>query len=303
MKLLLSPVFVSLTIGLVPAAAWAQGGGQPPPRLVLQALDTDGDGQLSAGEIQAASASLLKLDKNHDGQITGDEYSPKLQDQTAGSDLLTRLMALDKNGDGVLTKEELPDRMQAMFARGDANHDGKLTADEIKAMSAGQSDPQGRPVGRGNAGGNLRMDPVMDALDVDHDGVLSAAEIASAPGALKTLDKDADSTLSVAELRMRQQTPAQRAEHLFDEWDTNKDGGLTRAELPDRMQAQFEALDLNHDGKIDMEEATTFFATQPQGGGRPSGGGPARDRMPGNNAQPDAGAPNPATLPPAAPQP
>ena len=195
--------------------------------------------------------------------------------------------------------------MQAMFARGDVNHDGKLTADEIKKMSAAQSDPQGRPVGRGNAGGNLRMDPVMDALDVDHDGVLSAAEIASASGALKTLDKNADGTLSAAELRMRQQTPAQRAEHLFDEWDTNKDGGLTKSELPDRMQPQFEALDLNHDGKIDMEEATTFFATQPQGGpggGRP-GGGPPRERIPGNDARPDGGAPNPATLPPAVPQP
>ena len=297
---------------LLPVIACAQGGpgGGPPPRVILQALDTNGDGQLSPEEIQTASASLLKLDRNHDGQITSDEYSQKLQDQTAATDMVARLMLLDKNGDGVLTRDEVPERMRAMFDRGDANHDGKLTADEIKAMSAGQSDPQGRPVGRGNAGGNLRMDPVMDALDVDHDGVFSAAEIASAPGALKTLDKDADGTLSAAELRMRQQTPAQRAAHLFDEWDTNKDGGLVKAELPDRMQSQFEAIDLNHDGKIDMEEATTFFATQPQGGGRPGGGGGERpgggergprERMPSNDAPPASGTPNPATLPPAAP--
>ncbi len=279
---------------LAPSALRAQGG-QAPPRIVLQALDMDGDGQLSASEIEAASASLAKLDHNHDGQITGDEYSAKLQDQTATTDLLTRLMAMDKNGDGVLTADELPERMRAMFDRGDTNHDGKLTADEIKAMSATQADPQGRPIGRGNASGMLRMDPVMDALDVDHDGILSAAEIASAYGALKILDKDADGNLSVAELRMRQQTPAQRAEHLFDEWDTNKDGGLVKSELPDRMQAQFEAIDLNHDGKIDMEEATTYFATMPQQGGRP-GGGPPRGRMPQNDA------PSSPTLPQARPQ-
>lgn len=302
------PALVCLPF-LLPAVMRAQGGsggGQPPRRVILEALDTNGDGQLSPDEIQKASASLLTLDKNHDGQITPDEYTPKLEDKTAGDEMVLRMMALDRNRDGVLTKDEVPERMQAMFDRGDTNHDGKLTQVEIRAMAAAQADPQGRPIGRGNASGNLRMDPVMDALDEDHDGVLSAAEIASAPGALKTLDKDADGTLSVAELRMRQQTPAQRAQHLFDEWDTNKDGGLTKAELPDRMQPQFEAIDLNHDGRIDMEEATTFFATQPQGGGRPGGvrppDGDAGGRMPRNDAPPSGGAPNPATLPPAAPQ-
>lgn len=300
------PCLLVLTMLPTPALL-GQGGGQPPPRLVLQALDTDHDGQLSAAEIEAATTSLLKLDRNHDGQITPEEYSPKLEDKTATNDLLTRLMAMDRNGDGVLTKDEVPERMVAMFDRGDTNHDGKLTADEIKAMSAAQTDPQGRPIGKGNAGGNLRMDPVMDALDVDHDGILSAAEIASAPGALKTLDKDADGILSKDELRMRQQTARQRAEHLFDEWDTNKDGGLTKAELPDRMQPQFDAIDLNHDGKIDLEEATTYFATQTPGG--PGGGpggpggrtgerqGPPRERMPQNDspASPSSTPPPPAT--------
>ncbi len=291
---------------LLPSPALFAQGGQPPPRIVLQALDTDGDGQLSAGEIEAASASLLKLDRNHDGQLTPDEYSPKLEDKKATSDLMARLMAFDRNGDGVLTKDEIPERMQAMFDRGDTNHDGKLTADEIKAMSAAQPDPQGRPIGKGNASGNLRMDPVMDALDVDHDGILSASEIASAPGALKTLDKNADGTLSKDELRMRQQTARQRADHLFDEWDTNKDGGLTKAELPDRMQPQFDAIDLNHDGKIDLEEATTYFATQTQNG--PAGGpgartgerqAPPRERMPQNDS-PASPASNPQ--PSASPQ-
>lgn len=270
-------------------------GGQAPPRMLLQALDTDGDGQLSADEIAAANTSLLKLDRNHDGQLTPDEYSPKLEDKAASSDLMSRMMAMDRNGDGVLTRDEVPERMRAMFDRGDTNHDGKLGADEIKAMATTQADPQGRPVGRGNASS---MDPVMDALDVDHDGILSAAEIASAPGGLKALDKDADGMLSVVELRMRQQTPQQRAAHLFDEWDTNKDGGLVKAELPDRMQPMFNTLDLNHDGKIDMEEATTYFATQvqPSQGAADGRTGPTRERMPQNDA------PSSTTLPPANPQ-
>jgi Ca2+-binding EF-hand superfamily protein len=277
---------------LLPFAVVAQGpGGTPPPRVFLVALDTDGDGQLSAVEIAAASASLAKLDKNHDGKITSEEYSQKLKDETAGTELLTRLMVMDRNGDGVLTVSEVPERMKPMFERGDANHDGKLTGEEIKAMAATQADPQGRPVGRGNFNS---MDPIILALDVDKDGVISVEEIAGAPAALKTLDKDGDGALNTAELRMRAQTNEQRAAHLFDEWDTNQDKALTKAELPDRMQAQFETIDTNHDGKIDLVEATAYFASMPaQGGGRGPGGpgGPGGGRGPRPEGAPAGGPP------------
>jgi hypothetical protein len=43
----------------------------------MAALDTNGDGILSADEIAAASNSLKKLDKNGDGQLTPDEYLPE----------------------------------------------------------------------------------------------------------------------------------------------------------------------------------------------------------------------------------
>jgi Ca2+-binding EF-hand superfamily protein len=60
----------------------ADGGGQtraqrPHPRdPIMTALDTDGDGELSAVEIANAPASLKKLDKNGDGQLTPDEFRP-----------------------------------------------------------------------------------------------------------------------------------------------------------------------------------------------------------------------------------
>jgi Ca2+-binding EF-hand superfamily protein len=44
--------------------------------LAMGALDTDGDGEISASEIDAAPKSLLALDKNGDGQITNDEVTP-----------------------------------------------------------------------------------------------------------------------------------------------------------------------------------------------------------------------------------
>lgn len=50
--------------------AGAMAGGV---NLLMQALDTDGDGVLSAKEIKAAAKSLKQLDGNKDGKLTPDE--------------------------------------------------------------------------------------------------------------------------------------------------------------------------------------------------------------------------------------
>ena len=278
-----------LCLALAALTLHAQAGPdrQPPRRIVFDALDLNHDGQLSPDEIQAAAQSLLTLDLNHDGQLTGAEYLPQQPNRAAQSDLQQRLLALDRNGDGVLTPDELPERMQPLFQRADTNHDGKLTRDEISALAGSQSAPQGRPTPRNGAEGMARLDPILNTLDIDHDGTLSPAEIASAPGALKGLDTDADGTLQASEIRVRQQTPAERAAHVLDEWDTNKDGVLTKPECPDRLQTQFDAIDTNHDGKLNSEELTTFFATQPQGrgNGAPRNDAPSAPALPPANGQ------------------
>lgn len=54
-----------------------QGPGQGRPRSpLMEALDTDKNGTLSADEIKNSAASLAKLDKNGDGQLTQDEIRP-----------------------------------------------------------------------------------------------------------------------------------------------------------------------------------------------------------------------------------
>ena len=47
-----------------------------PPNPLMEALDTNHDGELSAEEIANAAASLKKLDKNGDGKLTEDELRP-----------------------------------------------------------------------------------------------------------------------------------------------------------------------------------------------------------------------------------
>jgi hypothetical protein len=54
-----------------------RGHRHPPIPPLFAALDTNGDGVLTADEIANAPKSLLKLDKNGDGQLTPDEYRPQ----------------------------------------------------------------------------------------------------------------------------------------------------------------------------------------------------------------------------------
>lgn len=252
---------------------WSQGpgGGQAQPRPILLALDTDHDGTLSAAEIAAASASLAKLDANGDGQLTSLEFLPMQVDPTAVDPdaLVTRLMAFDRNGDGVLSPDEIPERLQGLMTRADSNHDAKLTPIEIRAFAKTQTGPLGRP----QQGAQVtRMDPVLNALDTDHDGVLSGREIANASASLRTLDLNNDGQLTPDETRMKQMTSADRAAHTLDEWDTNKDGKLSKPEAPDRMQEQFDRIDTNHDGLLDLEELTAYFQNQPAQRPRPAEG-------------------------------
>ncbi|MCU1321072.1 MAG: EF-Hand, Calmodulin [Acidobacteriaceae bacterium] len=245
------------------------GGPPQPPRPTVVVLDTDKDGTISAVEIQAASKSLLILDKNGDGQLTADEFSARMpmNEPPSSDELLNRLMAFDKNGDGILTKDEVPERMQPLFDRGDTNKDGKLTAEEIKALSGAQPTPAGPRI-RPNS---TRQDPILRALDTDQDAVISAAEIAAAPTTLKTLDKNGDGQLTANEFNPPPATPASRVEHMLEEWDTNKDGKLSKAECPDRLQPQFESLDKNSDGFLTPDELTLYFANMPTPGARQEG--------------------------------
>jgi Ca2+-binding EF-hand superfamily protein len=241
-------------------AAQGPGGFRSP---LLNAIDINRDGKLTADEIADAPKNLLKLDINGDGSITLDELQPPPEAAIASpDDLATQLFAFDRNGDGVLTASELPARMQNLFTRADANHDGKLTRDEVRALAAKQTLPTGSQKQQSN-------DPVFLALDTNHDGVISPAEISAAKTSLMALDKDHDGEISAVEMRPPQASPADQAEHFLGENDSDKDGKISKAEAPERMQAQFEAIDKNHDGYLDREELIAYFGSQ--GGGR---GGP-----------------------------
>src|SRR5690606_34712398 len=117
-----------------------------------------------------------------------------------------------------------------------------------------------RGFGRGGFG-NFRMppNPVVAAIDADGNGELSEEEIKNASKALMALDKNGDKKLSGEEIRPQFGPggpgapgagfgdPAQFVARLMES-DANKDGKLSREELPERMRDGFARTDGNSDG-------------------------------------------------------
>jgi Ca2+-binding EF-hand superfamily protein len=156
-----------------------------------------------------------------------------------------------------------------------------------------------------DAGQRMRpMSRLVAAIDADHDGAISAAEMQSAPAALRTLDTNHDGQLTPDELRPAfdgrgprgrgdgdfegrggrgeegRGAPAASADELIDtlmSFDRNGDGKLDRAEVPDRFQGLFDRADADKDGTLTRDELKqSANATVQEGSARGRGEGDGR---------------------------
>jgi Ca2+-binding EF-hand superfamily protein len=135
----------------------------------MQALDIDGDGELSSKEIENATAALKTLDKDKDGKLTGEELHPALAGRSpnlAAGDaqaFVAQLLTFDKNGDGKLARDELPERMLVLMDRADANKDGFVDKAELTtfADAASRRNPSsgGQGLGRPDGPGEFNPGP------------------------------------------------------------------------------------------------------------------------------------------------
>ena len=171
---------------------------------VLNILDVDQDGMISATELAAAPSMLPELDKDGDGKLNLAEAglqripTPDRPVEEPPSpppsvdDILADLLIFDGNHDGKLDKKEVPARMQGIFDRGDSNHDQVLSHEELVAMSE-ENHQTKLPVRR--PGGTA-----FNAVDTDQDARISSSEIANAAASLKTLDKNGDGRIEESDL-------------------------------------------------------------------------------------------------------
>jgi Ca2+-binding EF-hand superfamily protein len=157
------------------------------------------------------------------------------------------LKRFDKNGDGMIQISELPPRMQQKLGEADANHDGVLTPDELRAHFDA-----------------LRAQRFARA-DKNGDGALDASEVGErAWGHLRVADVDGDGRVTRTELDQARASGkihgGMGGHHKFSpeafiqRFDTDHDGAVSLSELPEKLRARFAAADTNHDGKLTVDE-------------------------------------------------
>ena len=174
-------------------------------------------------------------------------------------------LALDANHDGTISADELRAAPAALKAL-DANGDGRITPDEVRPAfgPGGPGERRGEP-GRGPDGRDRRE------RDGDEHRGPEGARGPGGPGG------------------ERGGPPAMGADDLVDTlmaFDRNTDGTLTRDEVPERFQGLFDRADGNKDGKLTRDEIKASAAqTMAQG----PGGGPRGERGPGGPGGPGMG--------------
>ncbi|MBC6980962.1 EF-hand domain-containing protein [Caulobacter sp. 17J80-11] len=132
----------------------------------------------------------------------------------------------DTDGDGKISQTEMVQAERARFARLDANHDGKVTKDELEALET------------------RFMDERFARLDTDKNGQISKEEFAAAH------EQRAGRWAGRRGVGMG----GDRMGGMLGRLDTNGDGVVTQAEADAKVQARFAAMDTNKDGFVTSDE-------------------------------------------------
>ena len=121
-------ILVTTTQAFPQTESPGEGRGRRQKGRLLKRADTNGDGQISRDEWTRKPRGCDRLDRNHDGAITGDEA------KAAAHERIERrkkaLERMDKDNDGQIAREEWPGNPEA-FDRRDRNKDGVISRDEM----------------------------------------------------------------------------------------------------------------------------------------------------------------------------
>ncbi len=104
-------------------------------------LDTDGNGTLSLSEVPPFMADRFEtVDANGDGAVTAEEMKAAHEALKMGpkGDRGPRVLRMDADNDGKVTAAEFEQKHAGWFERADANKDGAVTLEELRAGKPGR---------------------------------------------------------------------------------------------------------------------------------------------------------------------
>ena len=218
---------------------------------------------------------------------------------SAGGDnpMIDRLMQMDENGDGKLSSNEVSERLSPLFDRADQNKDGFATRDELGVIASGASRDAG--TGRPVTGNPNAVQPRSDSelaniylkqaqvvhsrYDKDSDGQLTAAEREKMLLNPEAADADQNGKVTVQEYalwmqvraraqrgsqertrdvdsRGQERDPSEFFSRMFVQRDVNKDGKLSRDEMPEQMAGRLEQMDTDGDGTLSRSEMEAMMS-------------------------------------------
>jgi Ca2+-binding EF-hand superfamily protein len=166
-----------------------------------------------------------------------------------------------------VSRADVEARVQERFARADANRDGFVTQDEIRAGSdARRGERMGGPGERMEQRGEGRG-RLFDRLDSNRDGSISRAEFDARP-AFRSGERGERQAMRGERQGMRGEPHGERFAHRgprggmmgglggrgFEAMDLDHDGRVALAEANRAALQRFDRVDANHDGTISPDE-------------------------------------------------
>lgn len=183
----------------------------------------------------------------------GSAYSQQEPEKPIGVLSDPIFLVLDSDKDGKLSDIEIEASVEGL-RKLDKDSDGSITRKDLIPNDVAA-------LGQVRAERYAFQSPLFLAFDTDQSGEIGPDEIESAPGVLKSLDKNRDGTVTPEEITPDKKATVQRkVEDRLMSYDVDNDGKVSKSELPDRLQKFLMMHDSNGDGALDSEEIRAAVA-------------------------------------------